>query len=411
MFINFEAYYLSGYNIMGGVHLQELPFSTHNDPKGLELRGLELLSSDNVEEGVSLLLQAIKLYESVGAYASVGRVYQFLGEQYLKIGEVKTAEQFLKRGAYYYSLVVEEKASKIRDIRDVRNLDMLASKILLIFTELGDEERVRRYAFEFGKLFETIALENSGMLKTLLLEYAYFYYKLSGEENHIKSLVLTLLDNYEEEIRTAKAKRDYVKMGEYYRKSAHLTLELEGHGDNYISLMKESGRYFENAGKEFYAQGRLDKAGKYLVEAEYSYLLAGDTRRAKLIANNVIKILKQQLVQHKKAGNREIVEDVLMNLTKAYMGVGLVDEALSYYKALIEEFFNLTHRFKIRYYAVLYVIGSSGDKYLKELTALKQLLMRTHDDLQLLEGIQEFAMRIPPLGEIFRKISQVEGIY
>ena len=391
--------------------MQGLTFDAYNDPKGLELKGLELLNTDNVEEGISLLLRAVKLYESIGAYESVGRIYHFLGEQYLRIGETKTAEQFLKRGAYYYSLVIESRANSIRSVRDVRNLDRLASKILLIFKEMGDEKRVQKYALEFGKLFETISQENSGMLRTLLLEYAYFYYKLSGVEEAVKSVILSLLDNYEEEIKRAKANRDYVAMGEYYRKSAHLTLELTGHGDNYISLMKDSGKYFENAGKEFYAKGQLANAGKYLVEAEYSYLLAGDTRRAKLIANNVIKILKQQLAEHKKAGHREIVEDVLLNLTKAYMGVGFIDEAIIYYKQLVEEFFNLAHRFKVRYYAVLYAIGSSGDKYLNELIALKQLLMRTHDDLQLLEGIQEFAMRIPPLRSIFQKISEAEGVY
>ncbi|CAI1494185.1 putative TPR repeat protein (plasmid) [Thermococcus nautili] len=391
--------------------MQGLAFGTYDDPKGLELRGLELMNSNNVEEGLSLLLKAIKLYESVGAYESAGRVYQFLGEQYLKIGDKKTAEQFLKRGAYYYSLVIENKAQSIKTIRDVRALDRLASKILLIFNELEDDERIRKYALEFGKLFETIAQENSGMLRTILLEYAYFYYKLTGQADLIESVILNLLDNYEEEIRKAKKERNYVVMGEYYRKSAHLTLELEGLGDNYISLMKDSGKYFENAGKEFYAQGQLANAGKYLVEAEYSYLLAGDTKRAKLIANNVIRILKQQLSQHQSEGNREVVEDVLLNLTKAYMGVGLIDEALKYYSKLIEDFFNLAHRFKIRYYAVLYAIGSGGEEYLNELIALKQLLLRTHDDLQLLEGIQEFAMRIPLLSDIFRKISQVEGFY
>lgn len=394
---------------MGGVRTLASP-GFDASPEELEELGFRHVDEGRAKEGLKLILRAAKGYEARGDKENAARLYRYLGYFLAKRAGIEKARPSLLKSAYLYIDLIEEEIS--RPEVDIDLLDEHCFSVLEIFATLNDERLLRKYALEFASIYEDLGSSYEEAKDTSLAirayESAFRYYRLAGSEE-AKGVAKKLIDLYGQ---IAEAKLDSGDAGaaaDAFYELARYTKFLFGYDAHFTEMMDTAAKHYERASKLAYSEGDLDKTTSYLVKAQYAYLLAGNSGRAKLIGINTIRMLNQVIGAHRAHGNHEMASQKLMEVTEAMIGVGKVEEAMSAYKSALEIVGSLGHRTRVRLaVAKVYAAQKRSVEVLEEIDTVEFYLKRNKPSKAF--EVAERILARDELAEIRRKILEAEGI-
>gem|GEM_PF-798552 len=383
-----------------------------SSPGELELAGKSLVTKGELKTGIKLLIKSAREYEKQKRILDAARIYRYIGDLILSANPqaLKDARPFLLKSAYYYLDILEREVEA--EDSNLELLDEFCSNILRIFEILGEENKFEKYAKEFAVMYKSMGdtyMKKKKIQKAIeSYEAAYRYYKIIHDSAEIEDMASILLDLYGKGAEIFVAKKEYQKAGETFFKLAFIVKDVFGYDEHFMELMENAGRNYERAGREWYADGNLYYTSKSFLSAEYSYLLAGNSQRTKLIGLNTTKMLYQLAGEYRKEGFMEELGDTLLMLAQSLFALDKLLEGLKTYKNLILEVeATLEHRYRIRKALLLYLAAKERSRNYLEFVEHMDFYAKREAYAQAIELAELiFETRYP---EIKKGLQKVEG--
>ena len=383
-----------------------------SSPEELEELGFKYMDEGKTKEGLKLILRAAKGYEGKGDKENAARLYRYLGHFLAKRVGIDKAKPSLLKSAYLYIDLIEEEISKPEV--DIDILDEYCFRVLEMFAMLNDIRLLTKYASEFAGIYEDLgeSYESADDMPLAIRAYesAFRYYKLAGLEDGARSMAEKLINLYGQIAEAKLSKGDVGAAADVFYELARYTKMIFGYDAHFKEMMDTAARNYERASKLAYSEGDLDRTTSYLVKAQYAYLLAGNSSRAKLIGVNTIRMLNQVISTHRASGNDKMVSEKLMEVAEALIGVGKIEEAMKAYKSALEVDGGLKHRTRIRLAVAKVYASQKGFKEILEKVDLAEFYLKKNNLHKAFDVADRILMDNEELAEVRRKILEAEGI-
>lgn len=382
-------------------------------PEDLEQMGFENLRKGELKEGLKLILRAAKRYEEEGKLEDAARLYYYFGYFFLdRLKKPDKARPPLLKSAALYIDLIEKELSRF-DV-DTLRLNEYCTKTLSVFATVGDEKNLKKYAKYFAEIYEDIArsyLESDGIgLAVRAYEDAFRYYKIVGDDEAIKRIADGLITVYGRITEEKVAKGDAAGAAEAFYRLAGYVLEIFGYDAHYIEMMDTAARNYEKASKLAYSRGNLDGTTTYLLKSQYSYLLAGNTNRSKLMGLNSIRITYQVISSFQSAGRDRDVARKLLELGQSLLAVGKTKEAFKAYKESLNLESSLRSRVVMRA-AILKIYGAQR-KDAQVLSAVSDVeyYLDRNNEVRAVGIANETLQSIEEVEPLVKMLHEAEGI-
>ena len=383
-----------------------------SSPGELELAGKTLVTKGELKSGIRLLIKSAMEYEKQKRILDAARIYRYIGDLILSANPraLRDARPFLLKSAYYYLDVLEREIEL--EEPNLELLDEFCSNILRIFEILGEKDKFEKYAREFAVMYKSMGdtqMKRKKIQKAIeSYEAAYRYYKIIHDSGGIEDMASILLDLYGKGAEIFVAKKEYQRAGDIFFKLAFIVKDVFGYDDHFMELMENAGRNYERAGREWYANGNLHYTTKTFLSAEYSYLLAGNSQRTKLIGLNTTKMLYQLAGEYRKEEFMEELGDTLLMLAQSLFALDKLLEGLKAYKELIAEVeVTLEHRYRIRKALLLYLAAKERSRNYLEFVEQMDFYAKREAHAQSIDLAELiFETRYP---ELKKGLQKVEG--
>ncbi|WP_240911000.1 hypothetical protein [Thermococcus sp. MV5] len=384
-----------------------------SSPGELELAGKTMITKGEFKKGINLLIKSAKEYEVQKRFLDAARMYRYIGDLILNVNPqgIKDARPFLLKSAYYYLDILEREIEA--ETPNLELLDEFCSNILRIFEILGEKEKFEKYAKEFGAMYQNLGdteLKNGNIqLAIQSYETARRYYKIIHHREGIEDTVSILLDLFGKGAEIFVNKKEYQKAGDTFFRLGFIVKDVFGYDSHFMELMEDAGRNYERASKNWYAKGDLYSTARMLLNAEYSYLLAGNTQRVKLAGLNATKMFYQLVEEYRRARFREELGEGLLMLSEALFGIDKLLDGLKTYKSLmVEAETTLEHKYHIRRALMLYLAAKEKSKNYLEFVEQMEFYAKREAYAQAIEIAElVFETRYP---EIKKGLQKVEGL-
>lgn len=389
----------------------DLPETT--SPEEIEEIGFKYVDSGRAKEGLKLILRAAQRYEERKNYEDAARLFRYLGEYLARRASPDKARPYLLKAASLYIHLVDEEISK-PDV-DIDALDQYTLSVLEVFAATGDSKFLAKYGVRFGNIYEELGSshENVYDLKTALRAYesAFHYYKIAGGVEDAKRVAKKLFDLYSNFIAELAESRQFGEAGDASWNLAKYVRILSGHDEHYIEIMDTAASYYERASKLAYSEGDLDGTTSYLVKAQYAYLLAENSGRAKLVGINAMRMLNQIVRTYRASGDDKNTARKLMELTKTLLGVGKYNEAITTYKEVLRLDSGILYKIDIRHALLQVHIAEDKVNDLLDIVEIVDFYVSRKRPSQAYELLLKVLENNEKLSEINRKILEAEGYY
>ena len=382
-------------------------------PEDLESMGFENLRKGELKEGLKLILRAAKRYEDEGKLEDAARLYYYFGYFFLdKLKKPDKARPPLLKSAALYIDLIEKELNRF-DV-DTGRLNEYCTKTLSVFATVGDEKNLKKYAKYFAEIYEDMAkgyIENDETeLAVSAYEDAFRYYKIVGDKESIMRSAEELKTAYGRITEERVAKGDAAGAAEAFYRLAGYVLEIFGYDAHYVEMMDTAARNYEKASKLSYSQGDLDGTTTYLLKAQYTYLLAGNTNRAKLIGLNNIRITYQVISSYQSAGRDNDVARKLLELSQSLLAVGKTKEAFKAYRESLNLESSLRSRTIMRG-AILKIYGAQKkDAQVLSVVSDVEYYLDRNNEVRAVEMADEVIRDIEELEPIVKMLHEAEGI-
>ena len=396
---------------MGGVRTLISP-GIDASPEELEELGFKYIDEGKVKEGLKLILRAARGYEEKKDKENAARLYRYLGYFLAKRVGIEKARPSLLKSAYLYIDLIEEEISKPEV--DIDRLDDYCFSVLEIFVTLNDTRLLGKYAREFAGIYEDLGNSyeeaNDVSLAIRAYESAFSYYRLTGSKEEASRIAEKLITLYGQIAESKLSEGDVGGAADAFYELARYTRVIFGYDAHFTEMMDTAARNYEKASKLAYSEGDLDRTTSYLVKAQYAYLLAGNSGRAKLIGINTVRMLNQVVSSHRASGNDKMASEKLLEIAEALIGVGKVEEAMATYKSALELMSGLKHRTRVRLaVAKVYASQKKSAEVLEEIDVV-EFHLKKNNPVKAFEVADKILEKRDELAEIRRKIQEAEGI-
>lgn len=383
-----------------------------SSPEELEELGFKYIDEGKTKEGLKLILRAAKGYEAEDNKESAARLYRYLGYFLVKRAGIDKARPSLLKSAYLYIDLIEEEISKPEVDMDV--LDKYCFSVLEAFATLNDTRLLGKYSLEFANMYEDLgdSYEEANDVHSAIRAYesAFGYYKLAGSKEEARKIAEKLISLYGQIAEEKLNEGDAGAAAEAFYELARYTRVIFGYDMHFKEMMDTAAKNYERASKLAYSEGDLSRTTSYLVKAQYAYLLAGNSGRAKLIGINTIRMLNQVVNSYRASGDDRMASEKLMETAEALIGVGKVDEATNVYKSALELDGGLKHRTRIRLaVAKVYAAQRASAEVLEEVDIV-EFHLKKNNLSKAFEVADRTLKKRDELAEIRRKILGAEGI-
>ncbi len=383
-------------------------------PEDMEHLAFKRFSDGKIKDGLKLLLRAAKGYESEGMKEDAARLYKYLGLLLVrKIGSVEKARPSLLKSAYLYLDMIDSELAKPEV--DVDLLDEYCTNVLEIFLTLKDERNLIKYAEEFTTIYEDLAeayKDNADVsMAVRAYEIAYIYYRMIGNEEGYKRISETMITLYGQLAEERLEKGDVEKAADAFYRLATFIHALFGYDIHFIEMMDTAAKNYEKAGKLAYSSGNLPKTTTLLVKAQYAYLLARNTSRAKLIGINTVKMLNQLVKSYRSVGDEESASKKLVELGEALIGIGKLEEGFQAYKKALEVLTGLEPKTRVRLAVLKKFASERGDAEVLEKIELVEYYLSRGKQSRALDIAEKALIVIPDVERILELLHRAEGIY
>jgi len=383
-------------------------------PEDMEHLAFKRFSEGEIKDGLKLLLRAAKGYESEGMKEDAARLYKYLGLLLVKkIGSVEKARPSLLKSAYLYLDMIDSELAKPEV--DIDLLDEYCTNVLEIFLALKDERNLIKYVEEFTTIYEDLAeayKDNADVsMAAKAYEIAYIYYRMIGNEEGYKRISETMITLYGQLAEERLERGDVEKAADAFYRLAAFIHAIFGYDIHFIEMMDTAAKNYEKAGKLAYSSGDLPKTTTLLVKAQYAYLLARNTSRAKLIGINTVKMLNQLVKSYRSTGNEESASKKLVELAEALIGVGKLEEGFQAYKRALEMLTGLEPKTRVRLAVLKKFASERGDGEVLEKIELVEYYLSRGKQSRALDIAEKALIVIPDVERIMELLHRAEGIY
>lgn len=382
-----------------------------DEPEELEQKGMNLVREGSPREGLKLILRAAKGYEDIGRKEDAARLYRYLGYYLLeRTGSIKKAKPTLIKSAYLYIDLIEEELSKPEINLEV--LDEYCFNVLEVFAKIRDGRGLTKYAEEFAMMYEDLGstYQNSNDILSAIRAYetAYRYYRIIDDVEDYRRIAEILITLHGQVAEDMLENGNSEGAAEEFYRLAKYTRTIFGYDIHFIEMMDTAAKNFEKASKVAYSQGDLDKTTELLVKAQYSYLIAKNFNRAKLIGLNAARMLYQVISSHRGRGDEKKASEKLMELSETLVGIGKFKEALEPYKSALD-YGDLSFRVRIRLAAMKkQASAKSEEEILNDVDHIEYYLEKRKND-KALELAEEAMRKREDLAKMLREIHASEG--
>ncbi|AIF69556.1 hypothetical protein PAP_05780 [Palaeococcus pacificus DY20341] len=382
-------------------------------PEDLENIGRKKINDGDLRRGVKLLVQAGKKYEEFGDTLAAAKVYKYIGLKLLPNPTLKEkARPFLLKSAFLYLHLISGEIEKYEV--NLFKLEDFCVNVIESFAILNDREKLNKYTKEFAKMYEELAESyfDSDEIESAIVAYeaAYRYYKFIDAEEETKSVAGKLIDLYGKISTEYLGRKDHENAADIFYRIGYFVKDLFGYDEHYKEMLETAAKNYEKASKMAYAEGNLEKTTEILLKAQYAYLLARKTGRAKLIGVNVSRMLYQLINSHRSSGNYEKAYEKMMRLAQALLGLGKLREALAIYKDVIADSPKLDYKITIRIAFLKYLAAEKEDTDLLEKIEQIEFYMRRGDLLKAFDISHKILDGNKELEEFKKKLYEAEGI-
>ncbi|MBP1910750.1 tetratricopeptide (TPR) repeat protein [Thermococcus stetteri] len=382
-------------------------------PEEIEEIGFKYVESGKIKEGLKLILRAAQKYEEKGNYEDAARLFRYIGSYLAKKASSEKARPYLLKAASLYIRLVEEEISK-PDV-DLDALDQYTLSVLEVFATTGDSQFLTKYGIKFASIYEELgsSFENMYDLKAALRVYesAFHYYKIANSIEDAKRIANKLVDVYSKLTEELIENKQFEEAGDAFWNLAKYIRILFGHDEHYIEMMDTAASNYERASKMAYSEGDLDRTTSNLVKAQYAYLLAENSGRAKLVGINAIRMLNQVIGTYRTAGDDKNTARKLMELTKALLGIGKYEEAINSYKEVINLDSGILYKIDIRHSLLQVYIAENGVYDLLDIVEIVDFYVSRKRPAHAYELLIKVLESTEMLSKINRKILEAEGYY
>ncbi|ASJ03703.1 hypothetical protein A3L09_02895 [Thermococcus profundus] len=382
-------------------------------PEDLEHMGFEKLEGGEIKEGLKLILRAAKKYEDEKKLEDAARLYYYFGYFFLnRLGKPEMARKPLLKSASLYIKLIEAELDRFEV--DMVRLNEFCSKTLSVFATVGDERNLKKYAKYFAEIYEDLGkayMDNDEVENAIrAYEDAFRYYKALGDPDSTKRIADSLITAYGRLTEEKVAANDSAGAAEaFYRLSFYL-LEIFGYDTHYVEIMDTAARNYEKASKVSYSQGDLDGTTTHLLNAQYAYMLAGNSSRAKLIGINNIRMAYQVVGSYQRAGDDRNTARKLLELAQALLAVGKYKEAFKAYHEAVRLDSRIDNRIIMRA-ALLKIYGAEKRSagILSAVGDVEYYLERGNREraIELADGTLR---AVPELESLIKMLHEAEGI-
>ncbi|MCD6525207.1 MAG: hypothetical protein J7K48_09540 [Thermococcus sp.] len=382
-------------------------------PEELEHMGFERLNRGELKEGLKLILRSAKRYEDEGKLEDAARLYHYFGYFFLeRLGKPDKAKPPLLKSAALYIDLIEKELSSF-DI-DTSKLNEYCTKTLSIFATVGDEKNLKKYAKHFAEMYEDLArayLDSDEIeLAIRAFEDSFRYYKIVGDGEAIKRIADELITAYGRITEEKVAEGDAAGAADAFYRLAGYVLALFGYDAHYVEMMDTAARNYEKASKLAYSEGDLDGTTTHLLKAQYSYLLAGNTSRAKLIGLNNVRITYQVISSFQSAGRDKDVARKLLELAQSLLAVGKTKEAFKAYKESLNMDSSLRSHTIMRI-AILKVYGAENrDSHVLSAVYDAEYYLDRNNEARAIEIVDGVLNSLSELESLVNMLHEAEGI-
>ncbi|MCD6141004.1 MAG: hypothetical protein J7J05_08875 [Thermococcus sp.] len=384
-----------------------------SSPGELELAGKTMITKGEFKKGINLLIKSAREYEFQKRFLDAARMYRYIGDLILNVNpqDLKDARPFLLKSAYHYLDILEREVEV--ENPNLELLDEFCSNILRVFEILGEKEKFEKYAREFGAMYKNLGdtkLKEKN-IQTAIMSYetARRYYKIIHYRKGIEETVSILLDLFGKGAEIFVSKKEYQKAGDTFFRLGFIVKDIFGYDSHFMELMEDAGRNYERASKEWYSKGDLYTTAKILLNAEYSYLLADNAKRVKLVGLNASKMFYQLVEEYRRARFVNELGEALLMLSKALFGIDKLLDGLKTYKSLmIEAEVGLEYKYHVRRALMLYLAAKEKSKNYLEFVEQMEFYAKREAYAQAIEIAElVFETRYP---EIKKGLQKVEGL-
>ena len=383
-------------------------------PEELEELAFQKIKEGKIKDGLKLILRAAKKYEEIGKREDAARLYKYLGFVLIeRTGSPEKARPSLLKSAYFYIDLIEEEID--RPEVDVNRLDDFCFSVLEIFLAVNDVKNLKKYAEEFAAIYEDLdsAYEEGDDVTMAIRAYesAYHYSVIIDEKGRMRAMAEKLITLYGQVAEEKLQRGDIAGAAEEFYRLAWYIQAIFGYDIHFMEMMDTAAKNFEKASKVSYSQGDLDGTTTYLVRAEYSYLLAKNTNRAKLIGINTARMLNQVIGTHRAKGNDESTAVKIIELAEALVGIGKIEEALRAYRAALETKSDIKLRVRFRLALLKRYCSEKGSpELLREVHSI-EYYMRKDNYVRALNLAEKAIEKRKELAEVLQGVYEAEGIY
>ncbi|ASJ07697.1 hypothetical protein A3L08_09395 [Thermococcus pacificus] len=382
-------------------------------PEDFEQLAIKRINEGNLKEGLKLMLRAAKGYEDRRQKADAARLYKYLGYVLLeKTKSVEKSKPSLLKSAYLYLDLIDEEVS--RPEVDIDALDKYCFNVLEIFATLDDHKNLMKYAEEFAAIYEDLgnSYQDNADIEIAIRAYesAYRYYRLIENMEAYRRIAEMMITLYGQVAEERLEKGNVKDAAEAFYRLAYFILAIFGYDIHFIEMMDTAAKNFEKASKVAYSNGDLDGTTSYLVKAQYSYLMARNFNRAKLIGLNTARMLYQVITSYRSNREEDKAASKLVELSEALIGIGKINEAMDAYRSALESKSNLAFRIRVRLAVLKGHAASKGSEVIvNEIDTIEYYLNRKN--LMKALELAEKSMRREELMETLKKIHAAEGVY
>lgn len=383
-------------------------------PEELEELAFQRIKEGKLKDGLKLILRAAKKYEERGNREDAARLYKYLGFVLIeRTGSPEKARPSLLKSAYLYIDLIGEEIDKPEV--DVNRLDGFCFSVLEIFKAINDVRNLEKYAEEFAAIYEDLgsAYEESDDIPMAIRAYesAYHYSVIIGNEERMRAMAEKLITLYGQVAEEKLQRGDTAGAAEEFYRLAWYIQAIFGYDIHFMEMMDTAAKNFEKASKISYSQGDLDGTTTYLVKAEYAYLLAKNTNRAKLIGINTARMLNQVIGTHRARGDDESTALKIIELAEALVGIGKIEEALKAYKTALETKSDIKLRVRFRLALLKKHCSETGNPDLLREVHSTEYYMRKGNYARALTLAEKAMENREELAGILQRIYEAEGIY
>ncbi|WP_456421460.1 hypothetical protein [Thermococcus sp.] len=383
-----------------------------NPPEELEELGFKYIDEGKTKEGLKLILRAAKGYENRGDKENAARLYRYLGYFLAKRAGIEKARPSLLKSAYLYIDLIEREIS--RPEVDIDALDDYCFSVLEAFATLNDARLLGKYSMEFAGIYEDLgsSYEESGDISLAIRAYesAFRYYRLAGSEENAKKVAEKLISLYGQIAETKLSEGDAGAAADAFYELARYTKVIFGYDAHFREMMDTAAKNYERASKLAYSEGDLDRTTTYLLKAQYAYLLAGNSGRAKLIGINTIRMLNQVVSAHRASGDERGAARKLLEATETLIGIGKVEEAMTAYRSALDSMSGLKPKTRVRLaVAKVYASQKRSVEVLEEIDIV-EFYLKKNNISKAFEVADKILEKRDELAEIRKKIQEAEGI-